>query len=86
MTETQIREAVLQCIKEVAPEADIEHLNPSLRFRDQFSFDSVDFLNFTGKLRQTMNVVIPESDFPKLITLNACIGYLASKLNGSQVS
>ncbi len=82
MTETQIREAVLQCIKEVAPEADINHINPALRFRDQFSFDSVDFLNFTGKLRQMMNIVNPESEFPRLITLIACTEYLGSKLNG----
>lgn len=78
MTEEQIKEKVLGFIREIAPEADLSNLNPSLRFRDQFDFDSVDFLNFTTKLQKDMNIVIPESDFPKLITLNACIGYLTN--------
>ena len=46
MNKAAIKDFVLHTIRQIAPEADIENLNPDRRFRDQFDFDSVDFLNF----------------------------------------
>jgi acyl carrier protein len=75
----QIREVIVERLRQIAPEADLDRLKPEQRFRDQFEFDSVDFLNFALALQDHMKISIPEEDFPSLATLNGCITYLLSR-------
>jgi acyl carrier protein len=79
MTEDQIKEVALELIRQIAPEADIKGLDPADRLRNQFDFDSVDFMNFAVALQTRLKVKIPEEDYPQLATLNGCIAYLQSK-------
>jgi acyl carrier protein len=81
MTEDQIKKVALELIGQIAPEADIENLDPADRLRNQFDFDSVDFMNFAVALQTRLKVVIPEADYPQLATLNGCILYLKEKCN-----
>jgi len=81
LTEDQIKKVALGIIGKIAPEADIEHLDASDRLRNQFDFDSVDFMNFAVALQAQLNVEIPEQDYPQLATLKGCIAYLKSKIN-----
>jgi len=81
MTEDQIKKVALELIGQIAPEADIENLDPADRLRNQFDFDSVDFMNFAVALQTHLKVAIPEEDYPQLATLNGCITYLKSKCN-----
>jgi acyl carrier protein len=81
ITEDQLKKVVLELIGQIAPEADIENLDPADRLRNQFDFDSVDFMNFAVALQSRLKVEIPEGDFPQLATLNGCIAYLKSKCN-----
>ena len=76
MLPTEIEKLVLQTISKIAPESNLENLNPDLRFRDQFDFDSVDFVNFIAQLQVIFQSKIPETDYPHLATLNGCIAYL----------
>ncbi len=78
-TEDQIRQTALEVIGNIAPEADLAQLDPADRFRDQFDFDSVDFMNFAIGLQDRLKIQIPEQDYPQLATLNGCIAYLKSK-------
>ncbi len=80
-TEDQIKEVALELIRQIAPEADIENLDPADRLRNQFDFDSVDFMNFAVALQTRLKTKIPEEDYPQLATLNGCIAYLQSKCN-----
>jgi acyl carrier protein len=70
---------VLRVLGEVAPEADLTSLRPDLAFRDQLDLDSMDVLNFVVGLHAALGVEIPEADYPKLATLDACVEYLASR-------
>ena len=79
--ETRLRETALKLIAEVAPEADLANLDPHQRFRDQFDFDSIDYLNFAERLEETLEIKIPENDLPLLSTLESCLGYLQTRLN-----
>ena len=81
MSEDQIKKSVLAIIGRIAPEADIEKLDPDERLRNQFDFDSVDFMNFAGAIKEDLHVEIPEEDYLQLSTLNSCIAYLKSRLN-----
>jgi acyl carrier protein len=79
-TEREIREVVLRALGNVAPEVDLETIDPSKDLRDQIDIDSVDFLNFVLGLHKGLGVDIPDSDVAKIATLNGCVGYLVSRV------
>ena len=68
----------LRALGEIAPEADLASLKPDVSFRDQLDIDSMDFLNFVIALHEALQVDIPEADYPKLDTLDGCVGYVTS--------
>ena len=80
MTRDEIKSTVLRVLGEIAPEADLAAIKPDVSFRDQLDVDSMDFLNFVIGLHEALRVEIPEADYPKLITLNGCVEYLAALL------
>jgi acyl carrier protein len=79
MTEGEIRETVLRVLSGIAPEVDLNSVDPSGDLREQMDIDSVDFLNFAIGLHKDLGVEIPDADVPKLATLNGCVSYLVSK-------
>jgi acyl carrier protein len=79
MTETQIRATVLRLLGEVAPEADLDAIRPDARLRDQLDIDSMDALNFFIAVDAELGVEIPESDYPKLNTLDNIVRYVAER-------
>ncbi len=83
MTKEQIRETVFRVLGQIAPEANLNHLKPDRSIRDQMDLDSMDLLNFVVGLHKELQVEIPESDYPKLSTLNGCFDYLASRKNAA---
>ncbi len=78
MTRDELRATVLRTLGEIAPEADLSTLEPDVSFRDQLDVDSMDLLNFAIALHAALHVDIPETDYPKLETLNGCVEYLAA--------
>jgi acyl carrier protein len=78
MTKDELRATILRALGEIAPEADLGRITPAVSFRDQLDLDSMDFLNFVIGLHQALGVDIPESDYPKLATLDGCVEHLAS--------
>jgi acyl carrier protein len=78
--EEHIKQTVFRLIHGIAPEADLEHLDPGKGFRDQIEFDSVDFLNLALALQEELKITIPETDFPELATLSGCVAYLQPKI------
>ena len=49
-------------------------------FRDQLDLDSMDLLNFVIGVDEELGVDIPESDYPRLDTLDGFVAYLAERL------
>jgi acyl carrier protein len=78
MRNKDIDQIVLDSIKQVAPEVPIDNLQAELPFRDQFEFDSVDFLKFILKLQEETGGKISELDFSKLSSLQGCRNYLGT--------
>ncbi len=77
-TAEDIRAAVLAALGGIAPEADLTHLDPGENLREQLDLDSMDFLNFVIAVHKRLGVEIPESDYPKLATLDGAMSYLAA--------
>jgi acyl carrier protein len=85
MKEEELRQEVLSRLSEIAPEIEVSDVEPDVEFREQFDIDSMDELNFIIALHESTGVDIPESDYPKLATLDGCVGYLASKIEALEV-
>jgi acyl carrier protein len=78
MTNSEIQAVVRGVLRTISPEIDPATLDPAVNLRDQIDLDSMDFLNFVLALNQATGVDIPERDYPKLSSLDACAAYLAA--------
>ncbi len=76
MTSEDIKNLILEIIKDIDDEADFGSLDPDKPLRDQLELDSMDFLDIVMELRKRHKLQIPEEDYPHLATLNSCAGYL----------
>ena len=80
MNENEIRVAVLGVLKGIAPEADLETLDPDVEWQDQLDLDSINLLTFMVGIEEATGVAVSERDYPKVATLNRCVEYLTNKL------
>lgn len=80
MTEPQIRAAVLDALRAVAPEADPEALQDDQPFQDQLDIDSMDFLNFVIGVHERTGVDVPDRDSRQMATLDGAVAYLVAHL------
>jgi len=76
MNEPEIKEAVRAALSEVAPEADLDALDPEESIQDQLDIDSLDFLSVMIGIHERTGVDVPERDYPKLGTFAGCVAYL----------
>ncbi|MDE3077904.1 MAG: acyl carrier protein [Chloroflexota bacterium] len=79
MTEQEIRDVVLRTLGRIAPEADLTAVDPRQDLREQLDLDSMDFLNFAIGLNDALGLDIPERDYSKMSTLDACVSYLDAR-------
>ena len=79
MNREAIRAAVLAALSEVAPEAELDQLEPGAELREVLDLDSIDFLRFVQRLAATTGVEVPESDYAQLATLEGVVAYLAAR-------
>lgn len=81
MTLDEIRQAVIGSVQSIAPEADFAALDPKHPLREELDLDSFDFLNVLIELHARTGVEIPESDYARVGTLDALLGYLSARLD-----
>jgi acyl carrier protein len=79
MTKDEVKQIVLNIIEEIAPDEDLENVDPSVRLRDQLDLDSMDFLDIVMELRKQHGIEVPEAEYPELATLDSCAAYLQPK-------
>ena len=79
MKATDIREAVLQILSDIAPDEDLTAIKPEIRLRDQLQLDSMDFLDIVMELRKRHGIEVPEADYGQLASLESCADYLTPK-------
>jgi acyl carrier protein len=80
VTRDDIEAAVLKALADVAPEVSGQTLRGDVPLRAQVDMDSFDFLNFVVGLHAQLGVDVPETDYPKLASLDAAVAYLERKL------
>ena len=78
MNAKEIKAAVLAELGNIAPEADLETLDPEADLREALDIDSMDMLNFVTAIHERLGIDIPELDYPKLNTLAGAVAYLSA--------
>ena len=84
MSGTDIRAVLQEELGNIAPEIDLQIVDPSADLREALDIDSMDFLNFVTAIHHRLGVDIPELDYPKLATLDGAVSYLETKLGPSK--
>lgn len=79
MTESEILAGVLDTLQSIAPEVPGDELVRDQALREQVDLDSMDWLNFLIGLHQRFGVDIPETDYARLVDLQAIVSYLAAR-------
>lgn len=81
MNAIDVRAALAETIRQIAPEVDFGGIDADRPLRGQIDLDSMDWLNVIVGLHQRLGVDIPESDYGKLVTMNGIVAYLTQKLS-----
>ncbi|MDR3228414.1 MAG: phosphopantetheine-binding protein [Puniceicoccales bacterium] len=76
MTLPDVQKIVLDIIADIAPDEDLSSVKPEVRFRDQLTLDSMDFLDIVMELRKQHGVEVPEGDYGHLASLQSSGEYL----------
>ena len=72
------RETVAAILGQIAPEADLDDVEPSEDLRTELDLDSLDFLGLIEGLKERTGVDVPEGDYPQVRSLDGLIAYLTS--------
>ena len=81
MENTQVREAVMNIIADIALDEDVTQIKDDLALRDQLDLDSMDFLDIVMELKKRHKIEVPQEDYPKLATMDSCVNYLGPKFH-----
>lgn len=76
MNDTELEQQIRDALYSVAPDLADQPLDPAQPFRDQFDFDSMDFMHFITELARRTGVQVPERDYPQLATLSGALAYV----------
>src|SRR5579862_975795 len=69
MNEVEIRALVVGQLRRIAPEIEVDQLDPAIDLREQTDFDSIDILNLAVAIHEATGVDIPEADYPQMVSL-----------------
>lgn len=75
-----IKQTIFDLVGSIAPEAELDDLNPNANMQEALDIDSFDFLNLLIGLNEALGVEIPESDYGQLVSLNDLVSYLAARV------
>lgn len=76
MTRDEIRNEVLDILRDIAPDEDLSGLDDAVSFREQLELDSMDFLDIVMELRKRHRIQIPEDDYVELASMQSTVNYL----------
>ena len=81
MTHDEIRTAFVDELTRIAPDIDGETVSDEDHLMDGLGLDSMDILNLVTAIQTRLGVSVPETDYPRLETLEKAVDYLAGKLD-----
>ena len=76
MTEDEIKAVLIDELARIAPDIDLDDVDPTSDLREEFDIDSMDFLNLVTALHERLGIEIPEADYQELASLDSAVAYL----------
>jgi acyl carrier protein len=68
----------MSVLRRIAPEVDVDLLDPAVDLREQVDLDSMDVLDYVEGLHQATGLDIPERDYPQVVSLDGWRRYVAA--------
>lgn len=79
MNPQALKESVCHLILNIAPEVDMNALDPNINMREELDLDSIDFIRLLTSIEQKLGVNIPEGDYTQVETLQKMLDYITAK-------
>jgi len=81
VSDDELKALILREVGNIAPETELEQIDPSSNLREQVDLDSMDMLNLLIAIHQATGVDIPEADYAKMASIDDAIAYLRTRVN-----
>jgi acyl carrier protein len=76
MSDDRIEAALRQELHKIAPDMEVDDIDPDGDLREEFDIDSMDFLNLVSALSKSLALPMPEEDYDQMGSYNAMLAYL----------
>jgi acyl carrier protein len=72
------RSLLARLLHGIAPEVDLDEIDPAAPLQEAAELDSMDFLNLVTALYEETGIEIPERDYPLVATIDGFVAYLTA--------
>jgi acyl carrier protein len=80
VNEAEVRKKLLEILRKIAPEVDLDSLDPGKSLRTQADLDSVSILQLVVAIHGELGVDVPETEYRELETLERAVAYLTPRV------
>ena len=81
MSDDELKALILREVGNIAPEIDLEQIDPASNLREQVDLDSMDMLNLLIAIHGATGVDIPEADYAKMASVDDAVAYLRTRVS-----
>ena len=81
MKDNELKTLILREIGNIAPETELDQIEPSCNLREQVDLDSMDMLNLLIAIHGATGVDIPEADYAKMASVDDAVAYLRTRVS-----
>ena len=80
MSRDELKEEIIKQILIIAPEIEEDEIEDDENIQTSLEIDSFDFLKILTALNESLGVEVPESDYAKVLSLNAMVEYFMERV------
>jgi acyl carrier protein len=80
VTDGELKGLILRELGNIAPETDLDQIDPSSSLREQVDLDSMDMLNLLIAIHTATGIDIPEADYAKMASIDDAVTYLRARV------
>ena len=81
MSDDELKALILREVGNIAPEIDLDQIDPASNLREQVDLDSMDMLNLLIAIHGATGVDIPEADYAKMTSVDDAVAYLRTRVS-----
>jgi acyl carrier protein len=78
MTPDDAHTLLARLLRGIAPEVDLDGIDPAASLQEVAELDSMDFLNLAAALYDATGIDVPERDYPLISTVDGFVAYVAA--------